>query len=87
MKYKGVEYTVLSTVAAIWNWQFQIGGVVKAGKTETGLLELAARRAQFKINSELRKLALSGTRESEQYCPLNPVTGGPIRSETIKLPV
>jgi hypothetical protein len=56
MTYKGVDYTVAPTAApGIWKWQFRIGNEVKTGKTETKLELLAMRRAELRINRELRK--------------------------------
>jgi hypothetical protein len=56
MTYKGIDYTVVRTATpGIWKWQFQIGNEVKTGKTETKLELLAVRRAQLRINRELRK--------------------------------
>ena len=56
MTYKGIDYTVVGTATpGIWKWQFQIGNEVKTGKTETKLELLAVRRAQLRINRELRK--------------------------------
>lgn len=55
MTYKGVEYTVMATAEPdIWEWRFQIGDMVKTGKTQTRLAALAARRVQSKIDSALR---------------------------------
>jgi hypothetical protein len=57
MKHKGVEYQVApSTVPGIWKWQFWIGDKVKSGETETKIAGMAARRAQLRIDQELRKL-------------------------------
>jgi hypothetical protein len=56
MTYRGVDYTVVPTAApGIWKWQFRIGNEVKTGKTETKLELLAMRRAELRINRELRK--------------------------------
>jgi hypothetical protein len=53
--YKGVEYTVLPTAEPdIWEWRFQIGDQIKAGKTRTRLQALAKRRVQLKIDAALR---------------------------------
>jgi len=57
MNHKGVEYQIAaSTVPGVWKWQFLIGGKVKAGRTETRIAGMAARRTQLKIDQELRKL-------------------------------
>ncbi|MGA7803133.1 hypothetical protein [Bradyrhizobium sp.] len=62
MNHKGVEYQIApATVPGFWKWQFSIGDKVKAGKTETRIAGLAARRTQLKIDQELRKLRQDGT--------------------------
>ncbi|MGA7804261.1 hypothetical protein [Bradyrhizobium sp.] len=38
----------------IWEWRFAIGDKIKTGKTQTGLVALAARRVQSKIDAALR---------------------------------
>jgi hypothetical protein len=58
MMHKGIEYTVAVTaVPSVWQWQFQIGGAVKTGKTETKIDLLAIRRVQLRIDRELKKTA------------------------------
>jgi hypothetical protein len=58
--YKGVEYTVVATAEPdIWEWRFQIGEIVKTGRTQTRLAALAARRVQSKIDAALRAAKLS----------------------------
>jgi hypothetical protein len=53
--YKGVEYTVMPTAEPdIWEWRFQIGDMVKTGKTQTRLAPLAMRRVHAKIDAALR---------------------------------
>jgi hypothetical protein len=53
--YRGVEYTVTHGVEPdVWQWCFQIGGVVSTGRTRTMLSMMAARRAQLQINVALR---------------------------------
>lgn len=60
MIYKGVEYTVVATAEPdIWEWRFQIGEIVKTGRTQTRLAALAARRVQSKIDAALRAAKLS----------------------------
>jgi hypothetical protein len=57
VNYKGVDYTVVKmTAVGVWKWQFQIGDMVKTGKTETNLEFLARRRAQIHISRALRLL-------------------------------
>ena len=56
MKHKGVEYMVAPTATpGVWRWQFQIGDLVKTGRTETRINLLAMRRVQLRINRELNK--------------------------------
>jgi hypothetical protein len=56
MTHKGIDYSVAPTATpGIWKWQFEIGGEVKTGKTETNLNLLAIRRVQLRIDRELRK--------------------------------
>lgn len=58
MKHRGVEYSVVpATSPGIWKWQFRIGDRIKTGKTQTRLQLLAIRRAQIRIDQELRKAA------------------------------
>ena len=55
MIHKGVEYSVIATAdPEVWEWRFQIGGMVKSGRTQTKLAALAARRVQGKIDAVLR---------------------------------
>jgi hypothetical protein len=57
MTYKGVDFSVsISAVPDVWKWQFQIGQLVKSGRTEAKLQLLAVRRVQSQIDRELRKL-------------------------------
>ena len=55
MIYRGVPYSVAPTVEPdVWQWQFQIGDNVKAGRTRTRLGAMAARRVQSKIDAVLK---------------------------------
>ena len=57
MNYRGVEYSLtMTTVPAIWKWQFRIGDEVKTGRTETKNDLLAVRRVQSRIDRELKKI-------------------------------
>jgi hypothetical protein len=57
MNHKGVQYEITpSAVPDVWKWQFRIGGKVRVGQTETRIAEMAARRAQIRIDQELRRL-------------------------------
>lgn len=56
MIHRGVPYSVATTVEPdVWQWQFQIGDDVKAGKTRTRLGAMAARRVQSKIAAALKE--------------------------------
>jgi len=60
MIHRGIQFTIAATAEPdIWRWRFQIGDLVKTGKTQTRLAELAARRVQSKIDAALRALASS----------------------------
>jgi len=55
MNHKGIEYTLTtSETPGIWNWRFQIGDLVRSGRTEARLLLLAMRRVELKIDRELK---------------------------------
>jgi len=59
MKHKGIEYTVSATANPdVWEWRFRIGEEIKTGRTETKIVQLAARRAQMKIDRALKRLDL-----------------------------
>ena len=58
MNHRSVEYTVTATsVPGVWKWQFRIGDEIKTGKMETKINLLAIRRAQLRIDRELKKMA------------------------------
>jgi hypothetical protein len=55
MNHRGVDFTVApDPMSNVWRWRFRIDDTVTIGKTETALRGIAARRAQFKIDEELR---------------------------------
>ena len=55
MIYKGVKYSVTATSEPdVWQWRFQIGERIAAGKTRTRLVNLAARRVHMRIDAALR---------------------------------
>ena len=57
MIYRGIPFSVAPTVEPdVWQWQFQIGENVKAGKTRTRLGAMAARRVQSKIDAALKEV-------------------------------
>jgi hypothetical protein len=56
MVHRGVDYTVAMTATpGTWAWQFRIGDEVKTGRTQTRIYLLAVRRAQQRIDRELRQ--------------------------------
>jgi hypothetical protein len=58
MIYRDVEYRVaLGLEPGVWQWCFQVGGIVRSGKTSTMLSGMVARRVQLKINAALRRIA------------------------------
>jgi hypothetical protein len=60
MTYKGVDFSVsVTAVPDVWKWQFQIGQLMRSGRTEAKLQLLAVRRVQSQIDRELRKLVVS----------------------------
>jgi hypothetical protein len=53
--HKGVEYTAVPTEEPdLWTWRFQIGDIVKTGKVNAKLKELAIRRVQLRIDRALK---------------------------------
>jgi hypothetical protein len=62
MTHKGIEYTVVfSGRPGVWNWRFEIGGVVKTGRVQTNLSLLAMRRVQLRIDRALKEIAQTET--------------------------
>jgi hypothetical protein len=57
MNRRGVEFTLVQVDADLWQWQFRIGEAVTSGRTQTRLKGMAARRAEQRIDIELRKLS------------------------------
>jgi hypothetical protein len=58
MNHKGIDFTVSPTAApGVWKWQFQIGQIVRTGKTEARLNLLARRRVQLRIDKALKEQA------------------------------
>jgi len=52
---RGVEFSLVQVEPGLWEWEFQIDKTVTTGKTKSNLMGLAARRAQQRIDQELRK--------------------------------
>lgn len=53
--YRDIQYRVVQKESDIWDWQFNLGGMVKTGRTETRLALMAVRRVKRRIDAELRK--------------------------------
>jgi hypothetical protein len=56
MNRRGVEYTAVQVEPSLWKWQFQIGDTVTTGTTHTKLKGMAAKRAEIRIDRELKRL-------------------------------
>ena len=52
---RGVEFTLVQLEPGLWKWEFEIDKTVTTGKTKSNLMGMAARRAQQRIDQELRK--------------------------------
>jgi hypothetical protein len=55
MNRRGIEFTLVQVEPDVWQWQFQIGGTVTTGRTQTRLKGMAVHRVQQRIDIELRK--------------------------------
>jgi hypothetical protein len=55
MNRRGIEFTLVQVEPGLWQWQFRIGENLTTGKTKTNLKGMAARKAQQRIDPELRK--------------------------------
>jgi hypothetical protein len=66
MNRRGVEFTVTQAEPGLWKWQFQIGKTVTAGKTQSNLMGMAARRVQQRIDRELRKARELASRANDK---------------------
>jgi hypothetical protein len=64
MSYRGIQYSIAPIVEPdVWQWQFQIGDDIKAGKTRTRIAALAARRVQSKIHTALKAASQASVSE------------------------
>jgi hypothetical protein len=52
---RGINFTLVQVEPGLWKWKFQIDKTVTTGKTKAGLMGMAARKAQQRIDEELRK--------------------------------
>jgi hypothetical protein len=52
---KGVEFSLVQVKPGLWKWEFQIEKTVTTGKTKSNLMGMAARKAQQRIDQELKK--------------------------------
>ena len=66
MNRRGIEFTLVQVEPDMWQWQFRLGETVTTGKTKTKLKGLAARRAQMRIDRELKKLRDPNHKQSEK---------------------
>ena len=57
MNHRGIEFTLTQLEPGLWQWQFRIGETVTTGKTKTKLEGMAARKAQIRIDRELKTLS------------------------------
>jgi len=72
MNRKGVEFNVVQIEPGLWRLQFQIDETVTTGTTKTNLRGMAARRAEMRIDRDLKTVStkprvfnsLGGTTES-----------------------
>jgi len=55
MNRRGIEFSLVQLDTDLWQWQFRIGETLTTGKTKTKLRGLAARKAQRRIDQELKK--------------------------------
>ena len=64
MNHRGIEFTLTQLEPGLWQWQFRIGETVTTGKTETKLKGMAARKAQTRIDRELRAVSRAASETS-----------------------
>jgi hypothetical protein len=55
MNRRGIEFSLVQLDTDLWQWQFRIGETLTTGKTKTKLRGMAARKAQTRIDHELKK--------------------------------
>jgi len=55
MNRRGIEVSLMQLEPDLWQWQFRIGETLTTGKTRTKLRGMAARKAQMRIDHELKK--------------------------------
>jgi hypothetical protein len=57
MTHNGINYTLTAAAdARIWHWQFELAGKLIAGKTRTSLKLFAVRKAEQRIDREMKQL-------------------------------
>jgi len=64
---RGVEFTLVQVEPELWKWEFQIDKTVTTGKTKSNLMGMAARRAQQRIDQELKKTRELAARRSVSF--------------------
>jgi hypothetical protein len=55
MNRRGVEYTAVQVEPSLWRWQFQIGDTATTGTTQTKLKGMTTKRAEIRIDHELKR--------------------------------
>ncbi|MEO6782790.1 MAG: hypothetical protein ABI349_15300 [Casimicrobiaceae bacterium] len=53
MNYKGIEYSLKSVEAGVWEYRFYIGRAIKTGTTKASDEHFAIRRVEERIGREL----------------------------------
>ena len=66
MNRKGVEFNVVQIEPGLWRWQFQIDETVTTGTAKTNLRGMAARRAEMRIDPDLKTVSSSPPHETER---------------------
>ena len=61
MVHNGVEFTVKMVKPGIWRYRFQIGRLIKSGRTKAALELLAIQRVQKRIDRALKINAMDKT--------------------------
>lgn len=86
MTRRGIEFTLMQLQPGLWQWQFRIGQAVTTGETRTKLKGMAARRAQQRIDRELKSRATSVTnRSTTPACRMLPRPRRPREKRSVRL--
>jgi hypothetical protein len=57
VNYKGIDYSLKLLKPCVWQYRFQIGRAIKAGKSRVSDEQLAVRRVEQRIDRELMNAA------------------------------